>query len=746
VLSGPASVNGSTLTITGGGSVTVQASQAGNASYSPATPVSQIVIVDQEPAITSGSSATLVLNTAGLVTVTANGYPIPSLAEAGALPNGLHFQDNGNGTGTLSGTPTAGGVFNITFTASNGIGSPAVKSFTLAVNQAPSITSGNSTIFDVHLLNSFTITTIGTPAPSITETGAFPTGVSFVDNHNGTGTLSGTPSAAGTFHLTFSAANGLGAPATQSFTLSVIVQANQTISFPSIPNQTFGAGPLVLNATASSGLPVSYAVTSGPATIGGNMLTITGVGSVTVHANQAGNVYYAAATTVSRTFYVAQAHQTITYTTNAPAVEPNASSFTVAATASSGLPVSFTSSGVCINVGALFTMTSTSGACRVIASQAGNADYLAAATVTETVASERASQTVTFTGAPASAPYQSTFAIAATSNSGIAPTISAAGPCSISGLTVSMTSGTGTCTLTANWPGNANYLAATATQKTNAAKLTSTVSWPTPASIGFGTALSTTQLNATSNVPGSFVYTPAIGTVPPSGSDTLSVTFTPSQPQNYTTVTTSVVIQVIAGGKIIPTITWPAPAAITYGTALGATQLNAHAGIMGSFVYSPAAGTVLNAGTQTLSVTFTPTDLTDYTTATVTVPLVVNKATTATNFTDIYSVSSDNPNPTTQPLISIARNIIVGFDVTIPASPNRNSFSGTVTVRASTGESCTSTLSLAIYPLPFVASGVCTLNLITLGYRTLTATYGGDSNDTLSTSPPAVVIIVFTPG
>ena len=67
------------------------------------------------------------------------------------------------------------------------------------------------------------------------------------------------------------------------------------------------------------------------------------------------------------------------------------------------------------------------------------------------------------------------------------------------------------------------------------------------------------------------------------------------------------------------TITWSAPADITYGTALGATQLNATPNVPGSFVYSPVAGTVLNAGAgQTLSVTFTPTDAANYTGATAT--------------------------------------------------------------------------------------------------------------------------------
>jgi hypothetical protein len=58
-----------------------------------------------------------------------------------------------------------------------------------------------------------------------------------------------------------------------------------------------------------------------------------------------------------------------------------------------------------------------------------------------------------------------------------------------------------------------------------------------------------------------------------------------------------------------PSITWNAPAAITYGAALSSTQLNATANVPETFVYSPAAGTVLKAGTQTLSVVFTLTEI-----------------------------------------------------------------------------------------------------------------------------------------
>lgn len=77
----------------------------------------------------------------------------------------------------------------------------------------------------------------------------------------------------------------------------------------------------------------------------------------------------------------------------------------------------------------------------------------------------------------------------------------------------------------------------------------------------------------------------------------------------------------------VPTINWPAPAAITYGTALSATQLNATANYPGTFSYTPASGTVLSAGTQSLNAAFTPSDSSKVASATATNSLTVNKAT-----------------------------------------------------------------------------------------------------------------------
>jgi hypothetical protein len=90
-------------------------------------------------------------------------------------------------------------------------------------------------------------------------------------------------------------------------TISVNPQQPQTITFNALSNQVYGAVTFGLSATASSGLPVSFAVLSGPGTINNTNLTITGVGTVTVQASQAGNINYQAATNVSQSFTVTAA-------------------------------------------------------------------------------------------------------------------------------------------------------------------------------------------------------------------------------------------------------------------------------------------------------------------------------------------------------------------------------------------------------------------------------------------------------
>ncbi len=223
---------------------------------------------------------------------------------------------------------------------------------------------------------------------------------------------------------------------------------------------------------------------------------------------------------------------------------------------------------------------------------------------------------------------------------------------------------------------------------------TPAITWSAPGTITYGTALSSAQLNATASVPGTFSYSPAAGTVLSVGAHTLNVTFTPTDSTDYTTATASVPLTV---NKATPVITWLAPAPIVYGTALSATQLNARANVPGTFAYTPAAGTILPVGTNTLNVVFTPSDTTDYTTANASVTLVVNPAPSYTLTASPSSLSVKQGNKAGSTISVNATNGFTGAvslsvsglpkNVTATFSPNPATKTSTVTFTASNGAS-----------------------------------------------------------
>jgi hypothetical protein len=155
-------------------------------------------------------------------------------------------------------------------------------------------------------------------------------------------------------------------------------------------------------------------------------------------------------------------------------------------------------------------------------------------------------------------------------------------------------------------------------------KTTPTITWPTPAAITYGTPLSSTQLDATASVAGSVVYNPLAGTVPTAGTQTLSVTFTPTDTTDYNNAIGSVQLVV---NKAAPTVSvWPTASAITVGQALSASTLTGcTASVPGTCAWTTLS-TVPAVGTDSESVTFTPTDATDYMTVIGSVPVVVNPA------------------------------------------------------------------------------------------------------------------------
>ena len=222
------------------------------------------LVVDEQPSITSGSSASFSVGSAGSFVVTTTGYPNAAESETGALPSGVTFTDNGDGTATIAGTPGAGTAadYPITITATNGVGSDANQSFTLVVNQAPAFTSAPSATFTTGAAGTFTVVSSARPNATLTETGALPAGVSFTDNGNGTATLAGTPGTltGGLYQLTITAANGVGSNAHQSFSLFV----DDVPAITSAASATFTTGSAGSFGVTTTGYPAPAISETGP--------------------------------------------------------------------------------------------------------------------------------------------------------------------------------------------------------------------------------------------------------------------------------------------------------------------------------------------------------------------------------------------------------------------------------------------------------------------------------------------------
>jgi hypothetical protein len=161
-----------------------------------------------------------------------------------------------------------------------------------------------------------------------------------------------------------------------------------------------------------------------------------------------------------------KATQTINVTTSAPDTKVFNTSFTVAATATSGLTVTFSSGSlsVCTVSGATFTMISGTGTCVVQYNQAGNTNYSAATQVTSNTTAQKATQTINVTtSAPGSAALGTSFTVAATASSSLTVAYSSGSPgvCTNSGATFTLTAASGTCVVQFDQNGNTNYAAAT---------------------------------------------------------------------------------------------------------------------------------------------------------------------------------------------------------------------------------------------------------------------------------------------
>jgi hypothetical protein len=285
------------------------------------------------------------------------------------------------------------------------------------------------------------------------------------------------------------------------------VQRSQTITFGALSNRAFGSAPFTVSATASSGLAVSFAsTTSAVCTTSGATVTLVAAGTCTIQATQAGNANYAAATPVNRSFQVTPKSQTIAFGALSNRAFGSAP-FTVSATASSGLAVSFasTTSAVCTTSGATVTLVA-AGTCTIQATQAGNANWTAATPVNQSFQVTPASQTITFGALSKRAFGSAPFTVSATASSGLAVSFASttSAVCTTSGATVTLAAA-GTCTIQATQAGNANYAAATpVSQSFQVTPASQTITFGALSNRAFGSAPFAVAATASSGLAVSF--------------------------------------------------------------------------------------------------------------------------------------------------------------------------------------------------------------------------------------------------
>jgi hypothetical protein len=316
--------------------------------------------------------------------------------------------------------------------------------------------------------STWTTTTSSTELGGGSDDNVGVTAITWSNNRGGSGQVSapldnwfvsGIKLYPGTNILTVTAFDAAGNSGTNA--LTVVYQTtnqNQTITFQSITNHTFGDAPIPLVAAASSGLPVTFSVISGAASISNNILTLTGAGAVTVEADQSGNNLFNPATPVDVSFNVARANQAIAFAPvpNHPASDPP---FALAASTSSGLPVYFAIlSGPALISSNMVTLAG-AGAVTLVAYQPGNSNYNAAATVQQSFSVSQIPQTITFGALSPQKVGDAPFPLNASASSGLPVGFAVSGPAILSGNILTVT-GYGTVTVTASQPGNSSYAAA----------------------------------------------------------------------------------------------------------------------------------------------------------------------------------------------------------------------------------------------------------------------------------------------
>ena len=443
VVSGPATLSGSKITLNGIGTVTLKASQAAAGDYNSAT-------------------ATISFNVNG-VTPTLTFAPIPDQTY-GAAPFTVSATSNSSGAITysvVSGPATISGkTVNLTKTGR----------VTLIANQAAIGNFANGTATISFNVNGTTPALALAAIPSKVY-GAAPFTVSSTSNSSGAitysvvsgpATISGnTVSVNGVGTVTLKASQAAaGAYTSDTATTNFnVTGSTPALAFAAIPSKTYGAGPFAISATSNSSGAITYSVVSGPATISGNTVSVNGLGTVTLKASQAAAGGYTS-NTATTSFNVNGTTPTLAFAA-IPSKVYGAAPFTVSSTSnSSGVITYSVVRGPATIAGSTTTVTGI-GAVTLQASQAAAGGYTSA-TATTSFNINAATPSLTLAATPSELHY-ATFTVSSTSNSSGAITYSVvSGPATIAGDTITVT-GAGTVTVQASQAAAGNYTSAAVT-------------------------------------------------------------------------------------------------------------------------------------------------------------------------------------------------------------------------------------------------------------------------------------------
>ena len=210
----------------------------------------------------------------------------------------------GTSSGTISGTPTTVGQFTFTVQATDSANAANYGVRVLTLNVTPIQVSQPVPNANLGASYSTTFTPTGGTAPyswSLAAGNLMPAGLTFSN-----GVLSGTPTTEGQFFFNYIVADSAGNTFHGGAGISIFPPLlPQTISFAALNNVVLGTAAFPVNATASSGLPVSFAsTTSAVCTVSGATVTLVAAGTCAIQATQSGNTTYAPAVPVNQGFQV----------------------------------------------------------------------------------------------------------------------------------------------------------------------------------------------------------------------------------------------------------------------------------------------------------------------------------------------------------------------------------------------------------------------------------------------------------